>query len=388
MRGTIDEQGESKAAAQWCNNSMDDRNKLPSFGVAFGGRVGLSCQDGTIESRLYYQGMSVQTLESPCSTYSSRSNANQNNAHTVNPLSEFRVASLTQTVPDNFDGLDPPVDPESILDEYVSWKSDKESVDDELFPILCSYLCDESLFSGNESDIREPTPANRSNPDHHLTDLPAELANPQDSQPFAVVNPLNLQQVTNENPANAAEIVDDKSSQVERRKKRKRERERERQRELRKNPAYSERERERQRERRKNSIYLKRQRERCLNNPTYAERRRDSYRKRYQNDPVFAERERERQRGRKRERKREHCQNDPVYAEGQKIYVKTHNRMKKNISKEDASKVAAVAREEYLQSVNYPEDSGDLPQTSNSAETIQNSNNNLDALPFILSQTE
>ena len=50
--------------------------------------------------------------------------------------------------------------------------------------------------------------------------------------------------------------------------------------------------------------------------------------------------------------------------------------MKKKFSKEEASKLALVARNEYLQSVNYLKDSGDLPQTSNSAETTQNSNKN------------
>ena len=304
---------------------MDVRDNFSSFGVAFGGLAGFSCQDDTADSRLYYQGMSVRTLNSPCSAYSSQSNADQYNAHPTNPLNEFRVAPLRQDVSNSVDELDLTVTPESILDKYVPCNSDKECVDDALFPILDSYLFNQSPFSGNESGIREPTLANLLNPDHHVTGLPPELANPEDSRPFDVVNALNLQQVTNDNPANSTEILDDKSSQIERRKKCRRERQRER----RKNPDFLKREREHKRERRKN--------------PAYAEREREQQRKRYQNDFV--------------------------YAEGQRIFSRTYNRMKRKSSKEEASKLATVARNEYLQSVNYPEDSGDLPQTSNSAET-------------------
>ena len=300
---------------------MDVRDNFPSFG----GLAGFSYQDDTADSLLYYQGMSVQTLNSPRSAYFSQSNADQHNAHPISPLNEFRVAHLGQAVSNSVYELDLTVTPESILDKNVPCDSDKECVDDALFPILYSHLFNQSPLSGNESGIREPTLANLLNPDHHLTDLPPELANPEDSRPFAVVNALNLQQVTNDNPANSAEIVDDKSAQVERRKKRIRERQRER----RKNPAFLKRERERKRERRKN--------------------------------PAYAERERELQRKRR--------QNNFVYAESQRIFIRTYRKMQKKSSKEEASKLATVARNEYLQSVNYPENSGDLPQTSNSAET-------------------
>ena len=69
----------------------------------------------------------------------------------------------------------------------------------------------------------------------------------------------------------------------------------------------------------------------------------------------------------------------PLKKRGQKNY----DRMKKKFSKKEASKLATVAREEYLQSVNSSKDTGGLPQTSNPAETTQNSNKNLDVLlPF------
>ena len=310
MRGTINEQGESQASIQQCNNSMNGRGNLPSFSVAFGGLAGFSCQDDTTKPQLCYQGRSVQTLHSHCSAYFSKSNEDQNNPHPINPLSEFPVTSQTQAVSGSSNESDLTVIPKSILDEYAPWNSGNESIDDELFPILDSYLSTQSLFSGNEPVIQEPTLANRLTPDHHLTDRPAEPANQEDSRPFAVANPLNLQQVTNDNPANSAEIVDDKSSQVERR----RERRRESQRERRKNPAFLERERERgresQRERRKNPAFRERERE----------RRRESQRERRKN-PAFRERERESQKKYQRKRRK-----NPAFLEREREYIRERRK--------------------------------------------------------------
>ena len=225
---------------QWLSDSMNRHNNLPSCNVAFGGLEGFSCQDDTTESQLYYQGISVRALNSPHSIYFRQSSADHNNTHSISPLNEFHVASLTQAVPNSFEELDLAVIPKSILDEYVPWNSDNEFVDDVPFPALVNGL----------------------NLDHRLTNLPANIANPQDSRPVEVINPLNMQQATSDNPANSAEIVDDKPSQLER----KRERQRERQRVLRNNPAYAKRERERRRERRrvlrKNPAYAERERER------------------------------------------------------------------------------------------------------------------------------
>ena len=114
------------------------------------------------------------------------------------------------------------------------------------------------------------------------------------------------------------------------------------------------------------------------NKDTRLERQRKRKRERIRElrkDPAFQEREKERERKRKRE-----LLKDPVYAEGQRIYIKTYKKMKKQFSKEEASKLASVARKEYIQSVKSLEDSGDLPQTSNPAETTQNSNKNLNVL--------
>ena len=307
---------------------MGRPDSFPSVNVTFDGVSFFSSRNYTTEPPLYYQGMSVHTLNSPLPVYFSPSNAGQNNTHSVNPLNEFRVACLTQAVPDAFNESALPVIPESILDEYVPWNSGNEPVDDASLSISSSSLCNRSCFSENEPDIREPSLANLLNLNHHLTNLPVELAYQQDSRPVAVVNPLNLQQATSDNPANSTDIVND--SRVERRRERQRERqreryknpaslerererqrerrknpafrerERERQREYRKNPAVQERERERQRKRRKNPAFVERQRERgrkrYLDDPIYAERQRENNKKRYENDPAFAKRKRERRR--------------------------------------------------------------------------------------------
>ena len=341
---------------------MDHHNSLPSSNVAFGGLAGFSCQNDTTEPQLYYQGMSVQTLKPPCSTYLRRSNADLTSAHPIDPLSEFRVASLTRAVPDGFDELDLTVIPQSFLDEFVPWNSGDESVDDTLLTTSSSCLYNQSCFSGNEPDIGEPTLANRFNPDHHLTNLPTELANSQDSRSVAVINPLNLQQASNDNPANSAEIVDDKSSQV----KRQRELQRKLHREYRKNPAFVEREKQRHREYRKNPAFIERERQRYRErskNPAFMERERRRRRERGKN-PAFAEHE--------RQRRRERYRNNPVYAECQRVYSRIYYQMRKKFGKEEASKLASVASKRYLQSVNSREESGTLPQ---------NSNKNLDVLP-------
>ena len=329
---------------------MDHLSNIPSSNAAFAGLDGFSCQNDTTEPQLHYQGMSVKALNSPFSIYSRQSSAGHNDTHSINPLNQFHVASLTQVVPDSFD-------------EYVPWHSDNEHFDYALFPTLGSYLSNRSCFSENEPDIREPTLANGLNPDNHVTNPPAEPDNPQNSRSVDVINPLNLQQATSDNSANLAEIVDDKSSQVEQQKRKKKKRRknlvaekkrrREHLRELRKNPAYAERERDRQRERYKNPAYAERERERQrefqrerYKNPDYAERQRQR-RREHRKNPAIAERE--------RERRRERCQNDPVFAEGKRIYLNTYNRMKRKLSKEEASKLASAARAEYLQSVYSPE---------------------------------
>ena len=278
---------------------MNRHNTLPSSREAFSGLAGFSRQDDKTQYPLYFQGMPVQTQNSLRSVYFSQSNANHNNTHPVIPLDQFRVTSLTQTVSKSFVESDLTVIPTTVLDEYVPWKSADAYIAGELPSSSSHCLSNQSCFSGNGPDIREPIPANKINLDNHLTSPLTELANPEDSQPDAEVNPLNLQQATSDNRVNSANSVADKSSQAERRRERERERRREREKEhCRNDPTYLERRRERRREL---------EREHCRNDPTYAERkrkrRRELQRERYWNDPVYAERERERKKKFERERR-------------------------------------------------------------------------------------
>ena len=120
----------------------------------------------------------------------------------------------------SFDEFNLAATSESIPDKYSPWNPDNDSIEDALFPSLGSDLCNQPLFSEYEPDLSESTPSNHSNLNHHLTNFPANLACPQDSRPVAVANPLSRQQDINDNPANSAEIVGNKYSQVQRKKKR------------------------------------------------------------------------------------------------------------------------------------------------------------------------
>lgn len=308
---------------------MDYRNNLS---ITSGGLTELSCQDDTAESRLYHRGISVQTLNSPCTTYCSQSNANENNTQLFNPLNESDVTPLLQAVPVNFDKVDLTFTG-SILDEYKPWNPDKESVYSELFPMLDSHLHYDSCFATIGPDTKIPIPANRIDHDNHLTDFPTEPDYQHDSRPVAAVKPPNLQQATSDDPVNSPEIVADKSLQTECQVKHH------------KILTFAERERVRlrvrQRERRKNPDYVKRQKER------ERERKRERLK-----DPAYAERSRERNRERDRKCRRE----DPITAESRRLWVKTYNRLKKISGREEASKLASVAKQEYLQSVNSSKD--------------------------------
>ena len=314
-----------------------DHNNLLSLNVAPGELAGFSCQDDTTASLLNYQGRPVQSLNSPCYAFFSQSNADQNNAHPVNPLNKFSVASLTQAPFDSFDESDFTGISDSIRDEYVTFNPDEESIA-ELFPMLGNSLCSQPYLAENEPDFSEQTPSKRLHLNHHLTNLPAELTDPQDSRPAAIVNPLNLQQANSDNPVNST-IVADKSSQAESSKERQRKR-------YQSDPAFAKRTKERLRKR-------------YRNDPAFAARKREYQVQRRRNDPAFTKRRSEQQ------WKRYH--NDHVYANGRRIYNNTYNKMKRKISKEEASKLASAAREAYFRSVNSSGGSGNLPQTSNPA---------------------
>ncbi|WP_422463722.1 hypothetical protein [Endozoicomonas sp. ALB115] len=185
----------------------------------------------------------------------------------------------------------------------------------------------QELISWDELEIREQTTANHTSSGLQLTNFPADIHSSQDLRPVAVVNPLYMHQATSDNQTIRAEVNVDVSSSL-------------------------------------------------------AERKKEHQRERYQKDLTHVERQRDRQR---------ELRKDPAYAEGQKIYIKTYQRIKIQTSnKKEAKEQAVIARERYLQSVNSAKNSGDLPLTSNLTETTQSSSKNSEgtASPLFSCQTE
>ena len=344
---------------------MDRHSLVPFFfDINIAGPAAFSCQNYTTESQMYYHGMDVHVLNSPGPGYLNQSDADQINVPAVIPLNEFSVASLSQAFPDDVDESGLTVMLQSIIDE------------DAPLTVPDSFPDNQSCSSGNELEIRDKVPADRLNPDHHLTPLPGEPAKPQDPQSVAVINPLNRPQPASDNPVNSTEIVDDKSSLLEQKKARRRELLRmlrnnpdyvEREKMRRKTPHNIEREKQRQKERRKNPDYAEREKKQ-QKTPGYMEyqnrpaalARRKMLRKERLKDPVRRERLRELQRKRNAER----YHKDPTYAESRRIYSRTYNRMKRKFGREEATKLALVAKKTYLHSVTTPEAPGNLPQNA------------------------
>ncbi|MBO9496907.1 hypothetical protein J7438_22870 [Thalassotalea sp. G20_0] len=366
---------------------MYQTNQFPLYDASFyylcsnaSGLVDQEQRFGATEQQPIYQGIPVQVLN-PIHNYNSGPDKYQNEADHSYSLNKYNITSLTNLESENASGTGIQEIPQSILDEYVPYQLDYKPVNNAL--LLTSNTPFQQLISWDEFEIREQTTANHTSSGIQLTNLPAGIHSSQDLWPVAVVNPLYIHQATSDNQTTQAEVnVDGSYSLAERKKERKRER----QRELRKDPAYAERERERRRELRKDPAYAERerehQRERYRTDPTYVERHRERQRKRYQTDPAYAEHQRERQR---------ELRKDPVYAEGQKIYKITYQRIKRQTcNKEEAKEQAVIARARYLQSVNSDKNSGDLPLSSNLAETTQSSGKNLDgtAPPLFSLQTE
>lgn len=417
---------------------MDHHISHPLLNFAIGELAEFAPQSDATEPQLYYHGMSVQTTESLCSVRFSKSNADHEDAHSIHPLNQFRVALPKQGVSDDFDETDFSVTAKLVHDQYVPWNPDDEPLYDKLLSTESRYTSDQSSYSEGEPDAREPIAVSRLHPDHHSTNLPADHTDPQDSRSVAVVNPPDLQQSASDHPANSAEIIDDKSSRraryrewrrrrrqdpayIERESKRRKdpafvERERLRRKKYRENPAYAERDKESLKKRRQNPAYVERVNERHRErererrkNPTVAERERAKNRERrklparaerekerkrqYYKDPRIKEREKERRRlyckdPKYAERRNERYRSDPVYAGGQRTYINVYRKMVKKFGKEEAAKLASVAKKLYLQSANPPEGSDNSPQTSNSAEATQNSDDNLEALLHHPSKTD
>lgn len=344
---------------------MNHQGELPSFHVAVSSPAGFSCRDDVAETRLCFRSMPVQELNPPDSLFLTQSNTSQTNTPSIAPLDERRVASVMQVNSDAFDGLNRSVNPETDLNDYGQWSYDDEFANTAQLPTLEGFLCRQLFFLESEPDFRRPAPETGLNPDHHFTNLHSKPANPEDAGPFAVDKPLNLQQSTSENPTASAESVDVKSSRIKCNRARQRERywndptyaERLRKRQrlrYRNDPAFVERVKEKQRERRKNPVFAERERK----------RERERQRERRKN-PTYVQMERERRgkrcinRARYNERRRELYKNNFTYAEGQRIFSRTYKRMKKQVSREEAARIASLARQKFLQSVKSSEGSGD-----------------------------
>ncbi|WP_163372989.1 hypothetical protein [Endozoicomonas acroporae] len=317
---------------------MYQTNQFPSYDASFyylcSSALGIVDQDqqfGATEQQPIYQGIPVQVLN-PIPTYNSGPDTYQNEADHSYSLNKYNITSLTNLDSKNASGTGIQEIPQSILDEYVPYQPEYKPINNAL--LLTPNTPFQQLISWDELE-REQTTANHTNSGLQLTNLPAGIHSSQDLRPVAVVNPLYMHQATTVSQTTQAEVnVDGSSSLVERKRERQRERQRERK------------------------------------------------RQRYHTDPAYAEREKERQR---------ELRKDPVYTEGQNIYKMIYRRIKRQTSnKEEAKELAVIARARYLQSVNSDKNSGDLPLTSNLAETFQSSGKNLDstAPPLFSRQTE
>ena len=367
MKGTFNDQRVSQVFIKSRDSSMNHHSELPSFSVAMGSPAWFPCRDDVTGTQLRFRSMPVQVLNPPDPLFLDHSSANQKNTPSA-PLNEHRVASVMEANSDDFDGLNRFDNPATGLDDYGQWSYDDEFANSAQLATLDGFLCRQLFSLEGEPDFMRSAPATGWNPDHHLTNLHTEPPNPEDSGPFAVDKPLNLQQSTSENPMASAENVDVKSSAIERNRERQRER-------YRVGHADAQRLRERARLR-------------YRNDPDFVEHIKEKQRKRREN-PIFAEHERERQREALRERRknpayeqffrerrgkrcinhtaadrhnanrRERYKNDFVYAEGQRIFMRIYKRMKKQVSRGEAARIASHAKEQFLQSVNSTEGSGD-----------------------------
>ncbi|WBA79758.1 hypothetical protein [Endozoicomonas sp. GU-1] len=300
---------------------MEQINQLPSFDASFSylyssvlGLVDQEQQFVTTEQQPIYQGIPVQVLN-PIPIYNCGPDIYQNKTNHSNSLIQYNIESLTNFDSENACGTGIPEIPQSILDEYVPYQPNDESVKNAL--LLTPSTIFQEQISWDELEIREQTTANHTSSGLQLTNLPAGIHSSKDLRPVAVVNPLCMHQATSDNQTTRAEVnVDDRSSLAERKRERQRVRKREHLRELRKDPAYAARERERERER---------QRDRYQTDPAYAKRQRERKRERYQTNPAYAERQREHQKERQREHQKERhrerqrerqreLRKDPAYA--------------------------------------------------------------------------
>ena len=309
-----------------------------AFSGSYSGALDLTNQTCQLDARRQqqaYPGMSGLTPVSPFPVYNSQPDIHHNEPGTIKGLDQYDIVSLTDFGPETLFETAIHEIPQSVLDEYVPWDSgDKSDVNNAL-----PATSDNSVMQlpGNEPEIRASTPASHCSQGYQFANPHGKLPAPQNVRPVAVVDPSYMHQTESDHQAASAEVADNSSSFAKPHRERQIGHTRKR---YQTDPVCAESERARKREHRRN---------RYRTDPAYAERerarKRDHQRRRYQTDPVFAKCQKERQCKRYR--------TDPTFAMGHKIYIKTYNKVKERTSnREEASKQAKNAKEQYLQSVN------------------------------------
>ncbi|MGI2026025.1 hypothetical protein [Endozoicomonas acroporae] len=142
------------------------------------------------EQQPTHLGMSIQAVAPFFSVYNydNQSENQQSNAYPLNLLHKYSISALTPTNPEDSFGSDIFGTQQPDLDEYLLSHSDNDAISS----ILNAPLTQQTCSSGSKTETGESTPASLSNPEYQLTDLPVGLSNPQNIQPAAADNPLNL----------------------------------------------------------------------------------------------------------------------------------------------------------------------------------------------------
>ncbi|USE34413.1 hypothetical protein [Endozoicomonas sp. SCSIO W0465] len=163
---------------------MDRTNNSSSFKSTFSGLntkpsdlAEQSRQLHASEQQSAYQGMPVQTVDAPCSTYNKQSAKQQNNTNSISSLNKYIILPLTNTVPENHFRTDIP-----------DANSGNDPVHYALSSISNTRLTRQLHQSGNKPETEEPTSARHTNPSYQLTNISSGLINPQDLRPVALVS--------------------------------------------------------------------------------------------------------------------------------------------------------------------------------------------------------
>ncbi|MBO9481026.1 hypothetical protein [Salinisphaera sp. G21_0] len=260
--------------------------------------------------------MSVQIVDTPFPAYHNQSDIPNLSPNPISLLSEYGIKPLAPSDTEESLGTDTPDRSKPVSDKYTFENSSNKSIKYTL-PSTPDIPFNQQIFLPTcQPETSDATQAYYLNPVCLLTNPPDDVSEPQISPPVTLITPLNLNQTSSDN-IQTKKIVDAPPSIMKRQsdptsleKKRRHQREQKRER-YQNDPEFAERQRQRMRERIKSPGYLMRQQERLRErrkNPAYAERqnklRRERQKERYQNDPAFAEREKKRSREQRMQRRK------------------------------------------------------------------------------------